>query len=93
MTSVDSALLVVSCQRIGIDEPSSQLTVAHLLDRTKQYQAPVTAVDKACVGGSSHHILSFFYFYFILTLIWLLSHAELLDTSFVDLENFSRNKN
>ena len=34
-----------------------------------------------------------FYFYFILTLIWLLSHAELLDTSFVDSENLSRNKN
>ena len=35
----------------------------------------------------------FIYFYFILTLIWLLSHAELLDTGFVDLENLSRNKN
>ena len=58
MTSVDSALLVVSCQETGIDEPSSQLTVAHLLDRTKQCQAPVTAVDEACAGGSFHHILS-----------------------------------
>ena len=33
------------------------------------------------------------FFFFILTLIWLLSHAELLDTGFVDSENLSRNKN
>ena len=35
----------------------------------------------------------FILFYFILILIWLLSHAELLDTGFVDSENLSRNKN
>ena len=38
-------------------------------------------------------VLRLLLFYFILTLIWLLSHAELLDTGFVDLENLSRNKN
>ena len=58
MTSVNSALLIVGCQEIGIDEPFPQLTVAHLLDRTKQCQASATAVDEACAGGSSHHILS-----------------------------------
>ena len=30
----------------------------------------------------------FFYFYFILTLIWLVGHAELLDTCFFFPENF-----